>query len=331
VAERWGVAEDELPGIGYTATEMREAIHRGEIRGLLCICFNPLVSLPDTEYTRVALERLEFFCVIDFFMSETARYADVILPGSLQEEDEGTVTTAEGRVIRIRQAVQPPGKARPDWEIVCDLARRLAPWKHFPYACVEDIFRELRRVSRGGLCDYYGITYEKIDQQHGVFWPCPEPTHPGTPRLFDGGTFYHADGKARFHPVEYRPPAEDIDAEYPVLLTTGRVVSQYLSGTQTRRIGPLVRQYPEPLLEIHPDLATSLGVQTGDRVRVVSRRGAMTLPCQVVRTIRPDTVFIPYHWPEERSANLLTIRALDPISKIPEFKVCAVRLEKAVA
>jgi assimilatory nitrate reductase catalytic subunit len=297
----------------------------------LCICFNPLVSLPDAEYTRATLARLEFFCVIDFFMSETARYADVILPGSLQEEDEGTVTTAEGRVIRIRQAVQPPGQARPDWEIVCDLAQRLAPWKYFPYACVEDIFRELRRVSRGGLCDYYGITYEKIDQQHGVFWPCPEPTHLGTPHLFAGGTFYHADGKARFHAVEYRPPAEDVDTEYPVLLTTGRVVSQYLSGTQTRRIGPLVRQYPEPLLEIHPDLAATLGLQTGDEVRVVSRRGAIVLPCQVVRTIRPDTVFIPYHWPDQRSANLLTIRALDPISKIPEFKVCAVRLEKAGA
>ena len=250
-------------------------------------------------------------------------------PSESVEPGNGPVSV--GRVIRIRQAVQPPGKARPDWEIVCDLARRLAPWKQFPYACVEDIFRELRRVSRGGLCDYYGITYDKIDQQHGVFWPCPEPTHPGTPHLFNGGTFYHADGKARFHAVEYRPPAEDIDAAYPVLLTTGRVVSQYLSGTQTRRIGPLVRQYPEPLLEIHPDLATPLGVQTGDQVRVVSRRGAMTLPCQVVRTIRPDTVFIPYHWPDERSANLLTIRALDPISKIPAFKVCAVRLEKAVA
>jgi assimilatory nitrate reductase catalytic subunit len=196
---------------------------------------------------------------------------------------------------------------------------------------VEDIFRELRRVSRGGLCDYYGITYEKIEQQQGVFWPCPDHAHPGTPRLFEDGKFYHADGKARFHPVEYRPPAEDVDAEYPLFLTTGRVVSQYLSGSQTRRIGPLVQQYPEPLLELHPDLATSLGVQMGERVRVVSRRGAITLACQVVRTIRPDTVFIPYHWPEERSANLLTIRALDPISKIPAFKICAVRLEKVVA
>jgi assimilatory nitrate reductase catalytic subunit len=330
VAEHWGVSADELPGMGYTATEMMPAIHRGEIRGLLSICFNPLVSLPDADYTRAALEQLDFFCVIDFFMSETARHANVILPGSLHEEDEGTVTTAEGRVVRLRQAVPPPGLARLDWEIVCDLARRFAPWKQFPYACVEDIFRELRRVSRGGVCDYYGITYDKIDKQYGVFWPCPDPEHAGTPRLFEGGIFYHADGKAQFHAVEYRPPAEDVDAEYPVCLTTGRVVSQYLSGTQTRRIGPLVQQYPEPLLEMHPELAITLGVQTGDRVRVVSRRGQLTLSCQVVRTIRPDTVFIPYHWPDERAANRLTIQALDPISKIPAFKACAVRLEKAV-
>jgi assimilatory nitrate reductase catalytic subunit len=328
VAEHWGVSADDLPGVGYTSTEMREAIQRGEIHGLLNICFNPLVSLPDADYTRAALDKLEFVCVIDFFMSETARHADVILPGSLHEEDEGTVTTAEGRVVRIQQAVPPPGKARLDWEIICDLARRFAPWEQFPYACVEDIFRELRRVSRGGICNYYGITYEKIERQYGVFWPCPDLNHVGTPRLFQDNKFYHPDGKARFHAVTYRPPAEDVDDAYPVLLTTGRVVSQYLSGTQTRRIGPLVQQYPEPLLELHPELATRLGVQTGDLVRVTSRRASVTLPCQVVRTIRPDTVFIPYHWPEERSANLLTIRVLDPISKIPEFKVCAVRLEK---
>jgi assimilatory nitrate reductase catalytic subunit len=331
VAERWGVSEEIIPGLGYTSTEMREAINRGEIRGLFNICFNPVVSLPDAGYTQAALEQLEFFCVVDFFMSETARYADVILPGSLHEEDEGTVTTAEGRVVRLRQAVPPPGKARLDWQIICDLARRFAPWEQFPYACVEDIFRELRRVSRGGICDYYGITYDKIDQQYGVFWPCPELDHPGTPRLFEDGTFYHADGKAQFHAVTYRPPAEDVDADYPLLLTTGRVVSQYLSGTQTRRIGPLVQQYPQPLVELHPQLAAQLGVQTGDLVRVVSRRATLTLSCQVVRTIRPDTIFIPYHWPEAQSANLLTIRALDPISKIPEFKVCAVRVETVKA
>lgn len=329
VAERWGVPADELPAAGMAATEMMEAIHRGEIKGLLSICFNPLVSLPDAEYTRAALEKLEFFCVIDFFMSETARHADVILAGSLHEEDEGTVTTAEGRVVRIRQAVTPPGQARVDWEILCDLARRFVPSEKFTYACAEDIFRELRAVSRGGLVDYYGITYDRIEKEHGVFWPCPSLEHPGTPRLFENGRFAHPDGRARFHAVEYRPPAEDVDGEYPVILTTGRVVSQFLSGTQTRRIGPLVDQYPEPRLEIHPELAARHGLRTGDGVRVVSRRGEVTLACRVVRSIRPDTVFIPYHWAEEKSANRLTVRALDPVSKIPEFKVCAVRLERA--
>src|SRR5439155_16302922 len=140
----------------------------------------------------------------------------------------------EGRVVRVRQAVTPPGEARVDWEIITDLARRFAPFEQFPYACAEDIFRELRHVSRGGLVDYYGITYDKIEKENGVFWPCPSLEHAGTPRLYEGGRFHHADQKARFHAVEYRPPAEDTDDEYPIILTTGRVVSQYLSGTQTR-------------------------------------------------------------------------------------------------
>ncbi|HEX7898113.1 MAG TPA: molybdopterin oxidoreductase family protein [Planctomycetota bacterium] len=328
VAERWGVPEPELPGVGLASTEMVDAILRGEIRGLLSLCFNPLVSLPDSAKTRAALEKLEFFAVIDIFMSETARHADVVLPGSLQEEDEGTVTTAEGRVVRIRKAVNPPGEAKADWEILVDLARRFAPYELFPYACPEDIFRELRFMSRGGPVDYYGITYDRIEKNHGLFWPCPEEDHAGTPRLYEGGRFAHPDGKARFLPVEYRPPAEDVDAEYPVILTTGRVVSQYLSGTQTRRIGPLVDQHPGPFVEMHPRMADRLGVKSGDPVRVVSRRGELTVPALVVKTIRPDVVFIPYHWADDRSANRLTINALDPMAKIPEFKVCAVRLEK---
>lgn len=328
VAERWRVAEADLPRTGLPSTQMMEAIHRGEIRGLLSLCFNPLVSLPDSSYTRSALEKLEFFCVVDFFLSETARHADVVLAGSLQEEDEGTVTTAEGRVVRIQKAVRPPGHARADWEIICELARRFAPFETFPYAGVEDIFRELCHVSTGAVCDYSGITYHKIENSYGVFWPCPSLDHPGTPRLYEEGQFYHADGKARFHAVEYRPPAEDVDADYPLILTTGRVVSQYLSGTQTRRIGPLVKQCPEPLVELHPQLAQLHEIQSGDSVRVSSRRGEVTLRCQVVKSIRPDTLFIPYHWADDKSANRLTNRALDPISKIPEFKVSAVQIEK---
>jgi assimilatory nitrate reductase catalytic subunit len=329
MAKLWRIAEAELPRAGLTAVELMDAIRAGTIKGLLSISFNPLVSLPDARLTREALDQLEFFAAIDFFLSETAHHADVVLAGSLHEEDDGTVTTGEARVVRIRQAVPPPGQARRDWQIIVELARRLGKGDFFPYAEPEDIFRELTFASKGGPVDYSGITYHKIEQQQGVFWPCPAPDHPGTPRLFEDGRFSFPDGRARFHAFEYRPPAEDTDADFPVVLTTGRVVSQYLSGTQTRRIGPLVDQCPDPYVEIHPVLAERIGVRSGERVRVVSRRGEVTLPALVVRTIRPDTIFIPYHWPGAKSANLVTHRALDPISKIPEFKVCAVRLERA--
>lgn len=268
---------------------------------------------------------------IDFFPSETAEYADVILAGSLQEEDEGTVTNGEGRCIRLRNSVSPPGDARVDWHIVNDLAERLGRGRFFDYKNSEEIFDELCRVSAGSVVDYSGMNYEKIEANYGIFWPCPDAEHPGTPRLFEGGRFNHPDGRARFHAFEYRPPAEDVDGDYPLFLTTGRVVSQYLSGTQTRRIGSLVDQYPEPLCEMHPILAERFGIETGQQVCVTTRRGAMTLPAQVVTTIRPDTLFIPYHWGGAKSANRLTNRALDPISKIPEFKVCACSLQKVGA
>lgn len=329
VAEVWGCDVDEIPGKGLSAEEIVEAIHAGEIKGLLSICFNPVVSLPDTTFTAEALDRLEFYGVIDFFLSETAQHADVVLPGSLHEEDEGTSTSVEGRAIKINAAIDPPGNARRDWEVLLEIARRLGRGKYFEFGSTHEIFDEMRRASHGGTADYNGMTWERIEAEHGIFWPCPTEGHPGTPRLYESGVFAHPDGKARFHPVQYRPPAEVVDDEYPIWLTTGRVVSQYLSGTQTRRIGPLVEQYPEPLCEIHPRLASRLGVETGDIVRVTSRRGEMTLPARVVESIRPDTVFIPYHWPGRQAANQLTNRALDPMSKIPEYKVSAVRVEKA--
>jgi assimilatory nitrate reductase catalytic subunit len=331
VAGVWGISPDELPGPGYSAVEIMNAIHAGEIKGLLCICFNPLVSLPDANFTREALEKLEFFGVIDFFLSETAAHADVVLAGSLQEEEEGVTANVEARVIHIQKAVDPPGEARRDSEIICDLARRLGRGQYFPFREPREIFEELRLASRGGLADYYGITYEKIDRQKGVFWPCPELDHPGTPRLFEDGRFFHADGKAHFMSLTWRDSGDPVDAEYPVYLTTGRVVSQYLSGTQTRRIGALVDQYPEPKLELHPRLAVQHGIATGDWVKITSRRADLLLQAMVVRTIRPDTVFIPYHWPDRRSANRLTHRTLDPRSKIPEFKVSACRIEKSAA
>jgi assimilatory nitrate reductase catalytic subunit len=329
VASVWGCDEAEIPGKGITAEEIIEAIHAGQIKGLLSICFNPAVSAPDTAFTRDALDRLEFYAVIDFFLSESGHHADVVLPGSLHEEDEGTSTTGEGRIVKINQAVQPPGEARVDWQILLELAHRLGKGRYFDYQGPQDIFEELRLASAGGTADYRGATWERIEAEMGLFWPIPEEGHPGTPRLFEGGRFYHPDGRARFHGVPFRESAEVVDDQYPVWLTTGRVVSQYLSGTQTRRIGGLVAQYPEPRCEMHPRLAEQVGVADGDLVTVTSRRGSMTAPAQVVTTIRPDTVFIPYHWPGRQAANQLTNRALDPTSKMPEFKVAAVRVTAA--
>jgi assimilatory nitrate reductase catalytic subunit len=306
-----------------------EAIHRGEIKGLLSICFNPLVSLPDANFTREALSKLEFFGVIDFFLSETARYADVVLAGSLQEEEDGLACSTEGRVIHWQKSVEPPGDARCDSAIIVDLAHRLGKGSYFPFQNPADILEELREASRGGVADYYGITYAKVDDRKGVFWPCPTLEHPGTPRLFEDKKFHTHDEKAHFEVTTWRPSGDPIDEQYPTYLTTGRVVSQYLSGTQTRRIGALVDQYPEPRVEIHPRLAQPQGITDGDWVTVQTRRDQVTLRALVVKTIRPDTVFIPYHWPGIRSANRLTHRTLDPRSKIPEFKVSACRIAKA--
>jgi assimilatory nitrate reductase catalytic subunit len=329
VAKVWEVDESEIPGKGIPAQEIIEAIHEGSIKGLLSICFNPVVSAPDSNFTAEALDKLEFYSVIDFFLSESAQHADVVLAGSLHEEDEGTSTSGEGRIIKINAAVTPPGEARLDWEILLEIADRLGKGEHFQYENTHEIFDEMCRASSGGTADYTGATWERVVAEHGLFWPIPEVGHPGTPRLHEGGKFSHPDGKARFHGVPYRPPAEIVDDEYPVWLTTGRVVSQYLSGTQTRRIASLVDQYPEPLCEIHPKLAETLGIADGDHVTVRSRRGEITVPAAVVNTIRPDTVFIPYHWPGNKAANQLTIRAVDPLSKMPEFKVAAVSVERA--
>jgi assimilatory nitrate reductase catalytic subunit len=341
IAGIWGMQPEALPAKGVDAYEIFRKIDRGEIRGLLSICFNPKVSLPDNHFVGRMLDKLEFYVAIDFFLNESARHADIVLPGSLQEEDEGVVTSAEARVIKINKCVDPPGDAKQDWRIIQDIARALGRQRGFTFASPREVFDELRRCSAGSVADYSGITYEKIEQQLGVFWPCPALDHPGTPRLFERGSwnpvaqgrgpFYFPDGKARFNVAPYAPPAEDVDADYPIILTTGRVISHFLSGTQTRRIGPLLDQYPEPRVEMHPHLAEKLGIQDEDWTTVESRRGACTLRAMVVRTIRPDTVFVPYHWPGAKSINQVTIAAQDPISKIPEYKVCAVRVAKAAA
>jgi assimilatory nitrate reductase catalytic subunit len=349
IAAIWGIDEKDLPGPGVDAYELFRKIDAGEIKGLLSICFNPIVSLPDNTFIRRCLEKLEFYVAIDFFLNDTARHADVVLPGSLQEEDEGTVTQVEGRVIKINKAIDCPGDARQDWRIIQDLAHALGRSHGFTFSSPREIFDELRRASKGGVADYSGITYEKVEAQMGVFWPCysedpktGQPVeHTGTPRLFEPGSynpvamgkgpFYFPDGRARFNVAEYRPAVDDVSDEYPLFLTTGRVVSQFLSGTQTRRIGPLVKQYPEPRIELHPRLAERLGIADSDWATAETRRGSITLRAMVVTTIRPDTIFIPYHWAGPKSANQLTVAAQDPISKIPQYKVCGCRVRKANA
>ncbi len=327
ICDIWDLPYDEMPEPGVSAVEMFDKMREGEIRALLSICNNGMVSLPDTNKIRQSLEGLDFNVCIDFFMSESARYADVVLPGTSWSEDEGTTTSAEGRVVKINKANDPPGEAKVDWWIIQEIGKRMGREKYFPFNSPREIFDELRVASKGGTADYYGITYEKIEMQNGVFWSCPTLDHPGTPRLFEE-KFNLPDGKAKFHAIEYNPPDETPDDEYPLILTSGRVVYQYLSGNQTRRIGFLVQQCPEPYVEIHPETAMKMKINDGERVKVISRRGEGIFPALVVKTIRPDTIFIPYHWGEELAANQLTNPKLDPTSKIPEFKACAARIEK---
>jgi len=324
----WGLPEDELPQAGVSVVEMFDKMREGEIKGFLSICNNGMVSLPDINNIRRSLEGLEFNVNIDFFMSESSRYADVILPGTTWSEDEGVTASAEGRVVKINKAIDPPGEAKEDWWIINEIGRRMGRGQYFQFNSAREIFDEMRIASKGGKADYFGITYEKIDKQNGVFWPCPTEEHTGTPRLFDNKEFYHPDKKAKFHPIEYHGADEKPDDEYPLILTSGRVVYQYLSGNQTRRIGFLVQQCPEPYVEIHPETAMKLKINDGERVKVISRRGEGVFPALVVRTIRPDTIFIPYHWGEQLAANQLTNPKLDPTSKIPEYKACAARIEK---
>ncbi len=324
VAERWGIDEADLPHAGTSFVEMMDQMRSGEIRGVIGFCNNPLVSLPNLSRIEAAYDALEFHAQADFFLSETAERADVVLPSTVWAEDEGTTTNAEGRVVKHNRAADPPGEARPDWWIMRQIAERLGAGRWFAFDSPGEIFDDLRRASQGGIADYSGITYEKIERTGGVFWPCPDPDHPGTPRLFEDLRSAFPDGRFRFHPVEWREPAEPADDDFPLRLTTGRTVAHFLSGNQTRRIGALVEQTPRPWVEVHP----SLGFASGDPVRVVTRRGSATYPALVTDTIRPDTIFIPYHWAGRVAANRMTIDALDPVSKIPEFKVCACRVER---
>jgi assimilatory nitrate reductase catalytic subunit len=328
VARVWGVDPADLPGPGLSAAELLAALGTpGGPRALLLFGSNPVVSAPHSTCTEERLDALEFLAVADFVPSETAIRADVVLPTTQWAEETGTVTNLEGRVLLRRAALPKPPTARSDLEIIAALAERLAAPGRFDVEPAK-VFDELRAASAGGIADYSGITYERIVAETGVFWPCPGEGHPGTPRVFLK-SFATPDGRARAVPVEHRGPAEETSDEYPVYLITGRVLAHYQSGAQTRRIRALVDAVPEAYVELHPDLAERIGVDEGAVVRVISRRGSATARVRITGGIRRDTVFMPFHWPGAARANLLTNPALDPISRMPEFKVCAARVERA--
>jgi assimilatory nitrate reductase catalytic subunit len=328
VAAVWGVDPDDLPGPGRSAYELLDALGR-DVKALLLMGSNPVVSAPRAAHVAERVAALDFLAVCDVVLSETAEMADVVLPVTQWAEESGTTTNLEGRVLLRRQALTPPPGVRSDLHVLSGLAARLGDReKDFP-TDPEEVFDELRRASAGGPADYSGITYRRIAAEDGVFWPCPgnAPDHPGTPRLFLD-RFATPDGRARFVPVVHRPAAEEPDEEFPLYLTTGRVLAQYQSGAQTRRVRELNAAAPGPYVQLHPHLADRLGVADGDPVAVTSRRGRAVAPARVDRAIRADTVFMPFHWPGEGRANTLTNPALDPTSRMPEFKVCAVRVER---
>ncbi len=308
-----------LPGgVGMKVTDMIPKAHSGEIKALYIIGENPLVSDPDLNHAEASLEHLDFLVVQDIFLTETAEKADVVLPSRCFAEKDGTFSNTERRVQRVRQAVAPPGEARHDWEITCEIARRMG--YEMVYEDAEAIMTEIAEVTPS----YAGITYERIETV-GLHWPCPTPEHPGTPIL-------HAEqftrGKGMFHAIDYQVPAEITDDEYPLFLTTGRVLYQYHTGTMTMKCDDLNDRAPESFVEISPKDADTYGIEDGAMIEVASRRGTITARVKVSPMAVTGTVFIPFHF-AKAAANRLTNAALDPVSGIPEYKVCAVKVNQA--
>ncbi len=306
------------PEVGLTATEMMDRLHDGQLKGLFILGENPLLSDADASHAEAALRHAEFLVVQDVFLTETAELAHVVLPAACWAEKDGTFTNTERRVSRVRKAVDAPGSARPDLEILLDLLDRFG------------IRQEARTASAvmdeiSGLTPSYGgIRYDRLEKE-GLQWPCPNATHPGTPILHIGR---FSRGLGLFSAVGHREPDEAPSARYPFLLTTGRVLYQYHTGTMTRRCEGLDYMAPRCEVEIHPRDAADLGVRTGDDLNLASRRGRITAQALVTERVPPKTVFVPFHY-VEAIVNRLTNPARDPIAKIPEFKVCAVSVQRA--
>lgn len=331
VADVWGIDESELPGTGVSAQELLQTAGTDEgIRALFVFGANPAVSAADGMRVSEALSRLDLLVVSDFFLSETALLADVVFPSAQWAEEEGTMTNLEGRVIRRRTAMQPPPGVPTDLQLLNLLAGALGAGDHFAHATPEQVFCELRRATAGAPADYAGISYERIDRENGVFWPCPSEDHPGTPRLF-AETFPTPSGRARFSALPHRTTAEEPDAKFPLYLTTGRLLAHYQTGTQTRRVDRLNQMAGAPTVQVHPETARAYALAANDRVALTTRRSTAHFQVEITPKIRQDTLFVPFHWGDEGSANRLTNPELDPISRMPEFKVCSVRIEKSPA
>ncbi|WP_020392545.1 molybdopterin oxidoreductase family protein [Kribbella catacumbae] len=325
VAGVWGVSPDDLPGPGRSAVELINSLGTADgPRALFVHGSNLLVSAPRLASVRERLDSLDLLVVADVVPSETAMLADVVFPVTQWAEEEGTMTSLEGRVLRRRAAIAPPGEVRSDLAVFGGLAERLRPAVAFstdPAA----IYDELRVASAGGIADYSGISWERLDAGEALFWPCPSDDHAGTPRLF-ADRFGTPDGRARVIAVDHRPVADDLRGEAPLYLVTGRLLQHYQSGAQTRRVAELAEAEPEVFAEIHPRVAAQLGIADGRPVRLRTARGSMVLAARVTSDVRPDTVFVPFHFGGAGAVNELTNDALDPISRMPEFKVCAVEL-----
>jgi assimilatory nitrate reductase catalytic subunit len=324
IARVWNVDPASLPRAGKNAYELLDALGPGGIRALLVFGSNVAVASPHLTNVRRKLHALDLLVVCDGFDNDTSEAAHAVLPVAMWAEEEGTMTNLEGRVLHRRPVRVPPEGVRTDIEVLCELARRLGAGDAFPFRSAADVFDELRTATAGAKADYSGITYDRIDREDGVFWPCPGESHPGTPRLF-AESFFHPGGRARFHALFDRPIAEPPDDDFPLFFTTGRYKEHYNSGAQTRRVNALVEARPEPHVEVHPRLAARLGVADGDWLRVESRRGRVDFRVRESPDVRIDTLFAPMHWGGAAAANVLTVAALDPSSKMPEFKVCAVR------
>ncbi|GAA1107153.1 molybdopterin oxidoreductase family protein [Kribbella jejuensis] len=327
VAEVWGVRPEELPRSGKSAVELINSLGTADgPKALFVHGSNLLVSAPNLASVRERLNALELLVVADVVPSETALLADVVFPVTQWAEEDGTMTSLEGRVLRRRTAVAAPGEVRSDLAVFAGIAERLG----VPGFSTDpaEVFEELRRASAGGKADYSGITWERLDAGEELFWPVPDEGHPGTPRLFADG-FPTADGRAHVVPVDHRPVADDLNGSAPMYLVTGRLLQHYQSGAQTRRVPELAEAEPEVYAEVHPRVAAQLGIGDGRPVRLRTARGSMVLPARITPDVRPDTVFVPFHFGGAEAVNELTNDALDPVSRMPEFKACAVQVTAA--